>query len=133
VIIGYLSKHLSVYASIAEESGDMDSEGNPWPQECGCEAARYLHKIGHVLTRVQRLSDRELEVFGLLAEGASNRAISSQLRITERTAKAHVSQILIKMDLRSRTQVAIAAFAWKLRIEIDEMEAAALQPAGMWS
>lgn len=111
----------------------MDSEGNPWPQECGCEAARHLHKIGHVLTRVQRLSDRELEVFGLLAEGASNRAISSQLRITERTAKAHVSQILIKMDLRSRTQVAIAAFAWKLRIEIDEMEAAALQPAGMWS
>ena len=111
----------------------MESNGNPRLQDCGCETARHLHKLGHVLTRVKRLSDRELEVFGLLAEGVSNRAISSRLSITERTAKAHVSQILIKMDLRSRTEVAIAAFAWKLREEIDEMEAAALQPAEMWS
>lgn len=107
----------------------MNSEGYPRSPECDCESASHPHRLRYILKRVHRLSDRELEVFGLLAEGASNRTISSRLRITERTAKAHVSQILVKMGLQSRTQVAIAAFAWKVRAGVGDGETAAIHAA----
>ncbi|MEU6862208.1 helix-turn-helix transcriptional regulator [Streptomyces sp. NPDC046876] len=65
-----------------------------------------------VLARVPRLSERELDVFRLLAKGASNRTIALRLAITERTAKAHVAQILAKLDVESRLQAGIVGFAW---------------------
>jgi DNA-binding CsgD family transcriptional regulator len=65
-----------------------------------------------VLRKVHSLSARELQVFSLLAEGLSNRELSGSLRITERTAKAHVAQILIKLDVESRLQAGLVAFAW---------------------
>ncbi len=65
-----------------------------------------------VLARVPRLSERELDVFQLLAKGASNRTIAIRLAITERTAKAHVAQILAKLDVESRLQAGIVGFAW---------------------
>ncbi|MER7794334.1 helix-turn-helix transcriptional regulator [Streptomyces sp. NPDC097640] len=67
-----------------------------------------------VLAAITLLSQRELEVFGLLGEGASNRTISSVLAISERTAKAHVAQILAKLDVESRLQAGIVAFAWEV-------------------
>lgn len=68
--------------------------------------------IDEIFTRIPLLSDRETEVFNLLAAGASNRTISALLRITERTVKAHVAQILSKLDVESRMQAGIVAFAW---------------------
>ena len=65
-----------------------------------------------VLLRVRSLSDRELQVFRLLAVGRSNREISASLRVTERTSKAHVAQILSKLDVDSRLQAGLVAFAW---------------------
>ncbi|NLF78110.1 MAG: LuxR family transcriptional regulator, partial [Chloroflexi bacterium] len=53
------------------------------------------------------LTRRELEVALLLAEGKSNRAIADDLVIAERTVEGHVSNILSKLDFRSRTQVSI--------------------------
>jgi len=64
-----------------------------------------------VLARVSLLSGRELEVFHLLAQGASNRTIAGRLGITERTAKAHLAQILAKLDVESRLQAGLVAFA----------------------
>ncbi len=52
------------------------------------------------------LSPRENEVLQLLARGLSNRAIAEQLVITEKTAEAHVSAVLRKLNLTSRAQVA---------------------------
>lgn len=46
-----------------------------------------------------KLSPREREVLSLLAEGLSNKAISTQLFVTERTVEAHVTQIFLKLQL----------------------------------
>ncbi len=50
------------------------------------------------------LSAREVEVLHLLTAGASNREIAAELVITERTVKAHVTHILSKLGVTSRTQ-----------------------------
>jgi DNA-binding NarL/FixJ family response regulator len=55
------------------------------------------------------LTPREREVLTLLAEGASNRQIAQTLVVTERTARTHVSAILSKLNLVSRTQAALWA------------------------
>ena len=56
------------------------------------------------------LTPREREVLGLVAEGASNRQIAESLVVSERTARTHVSAILSKLGLVSRTQAALWAF-----------------------
>jgi DNA-binding NarL/FixJ family response regulator/class 3 adenylate cyclase len=58
---------------------------------------------------VEPLTDREHEVLGQLAQGASNKEIAYRLGITERTARTHVSNILGKLALASRTQAALWA------------------------
>jgi DNA-binding NarL/FixJ family response regulator len=55
------------------------------------------------------LTAREHEVLLLLAAGLSNREIATRLSISERTARTHVSSILDKLALRSRTQAALYA------------------------
>ncbi len=55
------------------------------------------------------LTARERDVLGGVARGLSNRAIADDLGITERTARTHVSNILAKLSLSSRTQAALLA------------------------
>lgn len=55
------------------------------------------------------LTRREHEVLCFIAEGYSNKGISDKLRISEKTVKNHVSNILRKLDLQDRTQAAIYA------------------------
>ena len=55
------------------------------------------------------LTSRELEVLRLLGAGETNKGIAAALGITERTARTHVSHILAKLGLRSRTQAALWA------------------------
>ena len=57
------------------------------------------------------LSERELEVLKLIAEGLSNAEISKRLFISEKTTKSHVSNILSKLHLADRTQAAV--YAWR--------------------
>ncbi|MGI8539813.1 MAG: response regulator [Rubrobacteraceae bacterium] len=57
------------------------------------------------------LSNRELEVLKLVAEGLSNKEISGRLFISEKTTKSHVSNILGKLHLADRTQAAV--YAWR--------------------
>jgi DNA-binding NarL/FixJ family response regulator len=60
------------------------------------------------------LTAREREVLRLLAEGRSNRDIAAQLFISAGTVKAHVANILAKLDLPSRT--AAAAYAHRAKL-----------------
>jgi DNA-binding NarL/FixJ family response regulator len=55
------------------------------------------------------LSDREIQVVRLVAEGLSNKEISSRLSLSDKTVKNHISHILAKMNLTARTQVAVTA------------------------
>lgn len=52
----------------------------------------------------EHLTAREAEVLGLLATGATNPAIADRLSITERTVKAHVTRILAKLEVSTRTE-----------------------------
>jgi two-component system, NarL family, response regulator LiaR len=62
----------------------------------------------------EHLTERELEVLNLVGKGRSNKDIASDLGITERTARTHVSNILGKLDLQSSTQAALYAVERKL-------------------
>ena len=66
------------------------------------------------------LTERELEVLRLIAKGKSNREIAEELVISEATVRTHVSNILGKLQLASRTQAALYA----LREGIAELEEA---------
>ena len=65
----------------------------------------------HPATPFAELTERELEVLRLLAEGRSNQEIVACLVISEHTVKGHVSNILSKLHLADRTQAAV--FAWR--------------------
>jgi DNA-binding NarL/FixJ family response regulator len=70
----------------------------------GAAAAASGKADGH-----EPLTEREREVLRLVARGLSNKAIADELAITERTARTHVSNILGKLGLTSRTQAALYA------------------------
>ena len=57
------------------------------------------------------LTKREMEILKLIASGMSNGEIANHLVISEHTVKGHVSNILSKLHLADRTQVAV--YAWK--------------------
>jgi DNA-binding NarL/FixJ family response regulator len=62
-----------------------------------------------------KLTDREREVLGLVAEGMSNGAIAERLVVTERTVEAHVTQIFQKLELtasRDAHRRVLAVLTW---------------------
>ena len=70
--------------------------------------ARLMHEI-RMPDNPETLTDRETEVLRLLAMGKSNREISANMYLGETTVKTHVSNILTKLGVSSRTQAALFA------------------------
>lgn len=77
------------------------------------EGQRYVPAdIGTKLAaRMERptLSDREFEVLSLMAKGKNNKAIASELKITENTVKFHVTNVMIKLGASDRTHAVVNA------------------------
>jgi len=75
-------------------------------------ARKLLHELSRPSERPptpEPLTEREVEVLRLVARGQSNQEIADQLVISEATVRTHVSNILGKLHLASRTQAALYA------------------------
>ena len=74
-------------------------------------AAKLMQEVARDDHRGPRadLTERELEVLSLLAQGKSNREIAKDLTVSPKTVKTHVSNVLAKLHLSDRTQAAIYA------------------------
>jgi DNA-binding CsgD family transcriptional regulator len=93
----------------------------------GAEIEDLARRTGIVLAATERtradlsaelgLTDREIEVLALVAEGRSNREIAQELFITSKTASAHVSHILRKLGVPNRAAAAAAAHRFGLTRE----------------
>lgn len=64
--------------------------------------------------KIECLTKRELDVLRLISEGCSNKKISDELKISERTVKNHISHIFRKIDVEDRTQAAVFAIRNKI-------------------
>jgi len=103
---GYLLKDAE-----ADQVVDAIRQAHRGDMPLGPAVARQLARAVSAPGRaaLDTLTAREHEVLVLLAEGLSNREIAHRLTISERTARTHVSNILDKLRLRSRTQAALYA------------------------
>jgi len=76
-------------------------------------AASHLRVVGAPMAApvspLASLTHREIQVVRLVAEGLSNKEISSRLRLSDKTIKNHISHVLAKLHLKARTQLAILA------------------------
>jgi DNA-binding NarL/FixJ family response regulator len=84
------------------------------------EAAARLMREVRAPESPEALTGREAEVLRLLARGKANKQIASSLYVSEKTVKAHVSSILMKLGVQSRTQAALYAVRSGL-VSIDEL------------
>ena len=98
---------------LTHEIEGLASRGRLWldvPAEPHARAAEPDDPFG--------LTARERQVLALVARGATNREIGRELFMAEKTASVHVSRILAKLDVRSRTQAAAVAHRLGLADEI---------------
>ena len=84
----------------------MTSNG---PVLLSSDVVRHLITKNDGSTTAESLTERETEVLRLLAEGKANKEIAHRLQLSEGTIKTHVSIILAKLGLQSRTQAALYA------------------------
>ncbi len=63
--------------------------------------------VAKLIHRLQSLTPQQTRVLGMLAEGLLNKQIAYELGVSEATIKAHVSAVLLKLDVDSRTQAVI--------------------------
>ncbi len=71
--------------------------------------ARRLRRRAAEDEPAEPLTERQKDILRLLGRGRSNKDVAAELFITERTARTHVSNILGKLGLASRTQAALRA------------------------
>jgi DNA-binding NarL/FixJ family response regulator len=102
---GYVLKNTSI--QILLETIRAAARG--YVQLSPADAARLVREVQAPDKRPEHLTPRELEVLQHVADGGSNKDIAWRLRISEKTVKSHVSTILDKFGLESRTQAAMYA------------------------
>jgi NarL family two-component system response regulator LiaR len=111
--IGYLLKNTE-----ADDLGRAIKAAANGQVQLAPEAAMRLMREVRAPESPEALTERETEVLKLVARGKANKQIAHELFVGEKTVKAHVSSILAKLGVQSRTQAALYA----LRIGLVSME-----------
>ncbi len=107
---GYLLKHSEPDVIVAAVREVMDG-GSPLDPK----AARVLLESRRTAPTAHGLTERELEVLGLVRDGLANKQIARRLLISERTVKSHLTRIFQRLGVTDRTQAAL----WAVR-HLDE-------------
>jgi DNA-binding NarL/FixJ family response regulator len=104
---GYIPKTLGVEAIRSAILGVL--EGGLWTPPDVDLAGGSDTETGELMARMATLTPQQVRVLMMLSEGLLNKQIAFQLGVSEATVKAHVSAILQKLGVESRTQAVIAA------------------------
>jgi DNA-binding NarL/FixJ family response regulator len=111
--IGYLLKDVSgemLFAAVRTAARGESFLPPPIATKIVAELARIADSPQvRPQTLLHPLSERELEIVGLLARGATNREIAAALVLAEGTIKNHLTNILGKLGARDRTEAALIA------------------------
>lgn len=110
---GYCNSHAA--PSVLEQISAVVGQGGVWLgqdllQRLMVGTSALLKRTGKTVSddlKQYGLTERELEVTRKVAAGASNREIAEDLKVTERTVKAHLSTIFIKLQVRDRLQLSL--------------------------
>jgi DNA-binding NarL/FixJ family response regulator len=119
---GYLLKEISVEAVAEAVRGVVRGQTLITPSMASKLIAEFNHLSRQAEERQPpppRLTERELEVLGLVARGLTNREVAEVLVISENTVKNHVRNILEKLHLHSRLQAVVYAVRQKI-LDLDE-------------
>jgi two-component system, NarL family, response regulator LiaR len=106
--LGYLLKDSSPQEFI-QAIRDVCAGESPLHPKIARKLIREINQPPDLPPTEEPLTDRELEVLKLVAQGLANQEIANSLVVSERTVRAHVSAILGKLHLANRTQVALYA------------------------
>jgi NarL family two-component system response regulator LiaR len=108
--LGYLMKDASPQEILAA-IGEVYRGEPSMPPAIAQKLMRELQRSSDLPPTEEPLTEREVEVLKLVAQGLPNQEIAETLVISERTVSTHVSNILGKLHLANRTQAAI--YAWR--------------------
>lgn len=103
--IGYLLKDTEVPELIRAIKAAAQGQVQLSPKA----ALRLVAEIRQPLQVPEKLTEREIDVLRLVAQGKANKEIARELGIGEKTVKSHVSSILSKLGVTSRTQASLYA------------------------
>ena len=105
-VAGFIPKSLS--AEAIQEAVKQVLKGDVWIPNDLDDNQEEEDGMSDVSTRLSTLTPQQVRVLVMLSEGLLNKQIAYQLGVSEATVKAHVSAILQKLDVNSRTQAVIA-------------------------
>jgi DNA-binding NarL/FixJ family response regulator len=103
---GYLTKE-TPFAELLEAIADVHRSGSPMSCHIARKVIQYFQKMGPAAHVTKDLSERELEVLNLLAQGCLYKEIASLLSISVLTVRSHLRRIYEKLHVRSRTEAAV--------------------------
>ncbi len=117
---GYVLKDAEPFELLNAIRAAMNGEVYLHPSVAGRVASLLLSsKRGSPQRAVDELTERELQILRLIAQGLRNKEIAARLSLSEATVKSHVSSILAKLGLDDRVQAALWAVRHGLAAEPD--------------
>jgi len=106
---GYLLKN-ATHGELIQAIEQVHAGGAPMSMQIARKVVEHFHQIAKPSSDVEKLTEREKEILGLLAEGYLYKEISDKLGISFHTVKTHIHVIYEKLHVQSRTQATAKYF-----------------------